>query len=57
MSMSRIVKFKTSEARDQWIARHGHTHQITEVFINQPTLAAPGYALEVRKLVEPGMPR
>jgi len=55
--MNRIIKFKTAEARDRWYARHSHTHQITVIFINAPTLSSPRYALEVRKLVKPGMPR
>lgn len=36
--------FKTPEARDKWIARHGANYQIVEVFINN------GWALDVKKL-------
>ena len=36
--------FKTKQAMQNWIARHGHQHQIQEVFVNN------AYALDVRKL-------
>jgi hypothetical protein len=36
--------FKTKEAKDKWIERHGHRYQIQEIFVNN------AWGLEVRKL-------
>lgn len=51
--MWQVVTFKTAEARDKWIERHGAHYQYREVFIEQKPNApksAPRYALDVRKL-------
>lgn len=42
--MWEIKHFRTAEARDKWIARHGAHYQIVEIVVNN------AYALEVRKL-------
>jgi hypothetical protein len=39
-----VKTFKTKQAMETWIERHGNTYQYREVFVNN------AYALDVRRL-------
>lgn len=42
--MWEVKIFKTTKARDSWIARNRHAYQFVEIFVNN------AYGLDVRKL-------